>query len=285
MLFFKKVFIFFAFFLFSQVQAEAPTVIVSVAPHQFLVDWVSGGSVNAMLMVPAGASSHTYEPTPKQIIAASKASIWFVIGEPFEARALRALKSYSSSLLAVDLRDGIDLISAEDGGSSCTCHQNTGMFDLHIWLSPRLAKQQAEKITAVLSQAFPDQAEKYAANLSTLTQKLEEIDLSIQRLLAPLQQRDIFVSHPAYAYFCRDYGLRQFSVEVEGKDPTPQKMTSLLQLMREQKVKTIFVQPQYNDKACRLIAEETGAKLVMLDPYSQNYLTSLQEITHAIAEK
>src|ERR1700730_951032 len=71
-----------------------PTILVSVAPHKFFVEKITKGTAQVYLMVPAGASSHTYEPTPRQMIAASKGNIWFCIGETFENRAIQALKSY-----------------------------------------------------------------------------------------------------------------------------------------------------------------------------------------------
>ena len=59
-------------------------------------------------MVPAGASSHTYEPTPRQMVVAGQAKLWFRIGEPFENRAVQALTSHHPDLEIVDLRQGLD---------------------------------------------------------------------------------------------------------------------------------------------------------------------------------
>lgn len=284
----RQIWCFFIFILggsfsFAQIQAEIPYVLVTVAPHKFMVEKIAQGAVQVHLMVPAGASAHTYEPTPKQMILASKGEIWFRTGEPFENRAIQALKSHRPSLEIVDLRQGLDLISASSGCTHCKCCP--GSVDLHFWLSARQAQIQAQTIANTLSNAFPDHANEFRQNLLTFQKELQELDKKIESILSPLQNRDILVSHPAYAYFCRDYNLKQHAIEVEGKDPTPQQMTKLLNLVKQLGIQTIFIQMQYNNKAAKLVADTLGARLVVLDPYSEQLITSMLEIAHAFADK
>lgn len=255
-------------------------VLVSVAPHKFFVEKIAKESIEVNLMVPAGASSHTYEPTPRQMIAAGRAKIWFVIGEPFENRAIQALTSHHPELKIIDLKKGVDLIYAEGHKGCCP-----GGVDLHFWLSPRQAQIQAKTIAESLMEAFPKKAPFYQANLQSFLKELQEIDQEISTILNSPQNRSILVSHPAYGYFCRDYHLQQFAIEVEGKDPAPQQMTKLLQKAKQNCIKTIFIQKQYNNKAAILVAEVLNARLVTLDPYSENYFTTLREIAHAFARQ
>lgn len=265
--------------LFSNDTGKAvPNVLVTVSPHKFFVEQVAGSTVNVMLMVPAGASSHTFEPSPKQMITASQASIWFCIGEPFETRAIRALQSHNPSLQVVNLQEHLNLISCG------TCHCCKGGVDLHFWLSARLAQTQASTIAATLIQNFPEHRALYEANLAKFQDQLKDLDRKITSLLEPIRNRTILVSHPAYGYFCRDYSLNQMSIEVEGKDPTPHQLTQVLTMARQQKIKTIFIQMQYNNKGARLIADEIGAKVVTLDPYSEHYMESMWEIAKAFKE-
>lgn len=264
-------------FLFADTQT-APFVLVSVAPHKFFVEKIAQETVQVYLMVPAGASSHTYEPTPRQMLAASRADIWFRIGEPFENRAIQALKSHQPKLEIVDLRHGLDLIQDPHHKGCCP-----GSVDLHFWLSARQAQIQAQTIATALIQAYPEHTELYKHNLHAFQQELRNLDQEIQTILAPLENRHILVSHPAYAYFCRDYDLKQYAIEMEGKDPTPHQMTKLLNVARQVHIRTIFIQMQYNNKAATLVAETLGAKLVILDPYSENYVTSMRDIAHAFA--
>lgn len=270
-------------FCFTDAYADVPYVLVTVAPHKFFVEKIAKETVEVHLMVPAGASAHTYEPTARQMITAEKGQIWFRTGEPFENRAIQALKSHHPNLEIVDLCQGLDLISSDHGHGNCGCCP--GSIDLHFWLSARQAQIQAQTIADTLSKAFPAFKNFYQTNLQSFQQELKELDAKIQSILANLDNRSLLVSHPAYAYFCRDYELQQYSIEIEGKDPSPQQMTKLLQLARQLNFRTIFIQMQYNNKAAKLVADVLGARLVVLDPYSERYVDSMLEIAHAFAHK
>jgi len=275
----KLIIVFTLLIAFNHSTATTPTVIVSVAPHKFFVNKIAENTVDVYLIVPAGASSHTYEPTPRQMMKASQAALWFSIGETFEKRAMQALQSHRSTLKVVNLQQNLDLISHDH------CHRGccAGSVDLHFWLSARQAAIQAETIANTLIQSYPEHATKYRENLKNFQAELQQLDKQIQTTLSSLKNRNLLVGHPAYAYFCRDYQLNQYSIEIEGKDPTPKQMTKLLLLVRSFATKAIYIQPQYNNKAAQLVAKEIGAKLVTLDPYAENYLVTMSEIAHAFA--
>lgn len=265
----------FCLFTFS-LQAETPTVLVSVAPYKLFIEKIAGDTVDVSLMVPAGASAHTYEPTPRQMIAAGKAAAWFTIGESFEGRAIPALKAHHPDMAIVDLRQGVDMIAADPLTGCCCCHANSQ--DLHIWLSPKQVQIQARTIALALSKLFPQNQARYQEGLNQLLNELKALNEQISEQLLPLKHRLILVSHPAYAYFCRDYGLQQMSIEFEGKDPTPLQLTNLLNQARAAHIKKVFIQPQYNNKGAKLFAKELGAEIITLDPYSEHYFDSMREI-------
>lgn len=257
---------------------SAESVIVSVAPYKFFVEKIAGNTVDVIVLVPANASPHSYEPPPKLIMSASQASIWFKIGESFETKAIQALKAYNKKLTLVDLRQGLSLIAAphhhHEDGSKC-CH---GGEDLHIWLSLRMAKIEAETIAKALIERFPENKELYQTNLQKFLVELSDLDQEITRELYPLRGKTVFVSHPAYAYFCRDYGLTQLSIEFEGREPTPRAMIQLYDKVKTLGIKTIFIQPQYGAKGAELFARDIGAKIVSLDPYAEDYLRMMRSI-------
>lgn len=281
LLLFSLAFFYLSIPLFAQ-QGELPYILVSVAPHKYFVEKIAGDTLKVGLIVPAGASAHTYEPSPKQMLRASTASIWFRIGEIFETKAIRAIQDHQPNLKVIDLRQGLDLIGGAEECGHSHCHCNA--MDLHFWLSPRLGQIQAETIAKTLIDTYPEHAELYKTRLKIFQQELQKLDEKIKSILTTIPNRHILVSHPAYAYFCRDYDLKQFSIECEGKDPSPQQLTQLLRDARQYKIKTIFIQSQYSNKGARLVAEAIGARVMNLDPYAENVPTSLLEIAQAFAE-
>jgi zinc transport system substrate-binding protein len=274
-------FLLFSFLLLSFCHGHAedkpPVVLVSLAPYRTFVKKIAQDLVQVEVMVPPGASAHTYEPTPKQMELASKADIWFFLGEPFEKKALQAVQHAKPSLQAIHLTQGIPLLKE-------SCHCSSCGEDLHIWLSPSLAKIQAKTIADALSELYPEHAAHFRFHLTEFVSELDALDHFIRATLSPVQQRILMVSHPAYAYFCRDYGLTQLSVENEGRDPTQKQMTALLEQARKFKIRFILAQPQYSDKAAKLVASQIGAKVISVDPYSEDYENALRRIATLIAE-
>jgi len=252
-----------------------------VAPHKYFVEKIAGSAVNVELMVPAGASAHTYEPTPKQMMRVGKADLWFTVGESFEKKAAKAIKSYHSQLKIIDLRQGLSMICEP----CCRHHQHEGAEDLHFWLSPKLGLRQAQTIKEALSEAYPHDKDVFEKNYLSFVQELSDLDQKIEKIMGQPHNPYIMISHPAYAYFCRDYGCYQLSIEFEGKDPTPQQLTKILDLAKNHHIKTIFIQPQYSSKGAKLIAQAIGAKIVILDPYSENYSESLLNIAQQFAQQ
>ena len=70
------------------------------------------------------------------------------------------------------------------------------------------------------------------------------------------------VFHPAWGYFAHSYGLKQVPVEIEGKDPKPAQLKTLIEHAREKQIKAIFVQPQFSSKSAKLVAKEIGGRVV-----------------------
>lgn len=274
--------IFFSFYGYAGENGLSHSVLVTVSPFKFFVEKIAGNSVKVEVLVPPGASSHTYEPAPKQVLAAGNTDIWFRIGEPFETRVLDSFKAHNKRLQIVDLRQGLDMINYGKNDDHKHCCHTSGQ-DLHIWLSPQMAKIEAQTIHQALVKTYPEHKELYDNNLKDFLQELDELNRYITVKLSNLKTRLILVSHPAYAYFCRDYNLVQLSIEFEGRDPTPKQLTEVMAKARQARIDKVFIQMQYPSKGARLIAKEIGARVIELDPYSEHYMDSMRRIADSIA--
>ena len=100
--------------------------------------------------------------------------------------------------------------------------------------------------------------------------KLDETERQISEITSQAKQRVILAAHPAYAYFCHDFGFRQMSIEVEGKEPSPRQIVALIEEAKMLKIKKVFIQPQYSSKGATLIAKQIGAEVVNIDPYAKD---------------
>jgi zinc transport system substrate-binding protein len=263
----------------SPLFSEKPTVLVSIAPYKFFVEKIGKDTVNTLLFVPPGASPHTYEPTAKKVMEFANADLWFQMGEPFERQAERGLIANKPNLKIVDLREGIPLICSGPG----VCSHNSG--DPHVWLSPKLAKIQSQIIAKHLIDLVPNQKEMIQNNLKNLLSELDQLDKEIQSTMQGVKKKTFLVSHPAYAYFAKDYGLTQLNIEQEGREPSPKKVYEIVQEAKAKGIRTVFAQTQHSIKGAERIAAELGGKVVLLDPLSENYIENLRQIASKVASQ
>ncbi len=251
-----------------------PRVAVSIAPQKYLVERIAEDRLLVDVIVPDGASPHSYEPTPKQTVTLQKSSVWFRIGEGFEQRLVGVL---APKMIIVDQREGIDLLPA----SGCCC-SNKDAHDSHIWLSPTLLKSQAKQITTVLCQRFPESAAFFQNNFKSLSLELDQLNDEISEMLEGRKGTTMLVSHPAFGYFCREYDLKQISIENEGKEPTTKQLLALIEEARDAEIGAVFLQRQYNVKGGERVAHALNAKVVMVDPYREDVIANLKFLAEVL---
>lgn len=260
----------------KQAASSKPIVLVSAPPYLDFVQRIAGDTVTAVSLVPVGANPHVYEPTPKEMQLLRGAALWLRLGEPSDQKAYRVLKQGPTHI--ADITEGLALLPLSEGHS---CHAYN---DLHVWLSPKLAQRQAEMIAHHLSVLLPENKAVYESALAELLADLHNVDEEIRAQLAPKSGSAILVSHPAFAYFCKEYALEQLSIEVEGKEPLPQDIQALLQSVKAQNIISVLSEPQYSDKAAKLMAEHLHAAVHEIDPYAPDYLDNLRRLARTIAQ-
>ncbi len=264
-----------------------PRVIVSVAPYLYIVEKIAGETVIAQAIVPPGANPHIYEPTPKEVGEIRGAVLWVYLGESFDKKIYNALLESNPALKVVNVVEHVHLLDfCEENGVESEhhhCHGHEEGKDLHVWTSPKLFAEQAQRIAAMLIQLFPEHQATYSAHLQQLLSELQTLDDEIAKLLAAKRGTAILVSHPAFGYFCQEYGLTQISVEIEGKDPLPRDVSDILEQVKTHGIQTVIIEPQYSNKGALLIAERLGLKTHTIDPYAENYPDNLRSLAKVIA--
>jgi len=262
-----------------------PVVLVSIPPYAYFVQKIAGDAVEIDSLVPVGANPHIYEATPKEVQRHQEASLWVYLGEPFDKKTRQFFRDMQRPIEIVDVAEGIDLLCHEEEHEHCHHHDHDEGKDLHVWLSPKLAKAQAEKIAHALIALMPGQKERFEANLQGFLRELDQLDRQIANMLSSMKGKAILVSHPAFGYFCHDYHLVQLSIENEGKEPLPQHVTEILAKAREYSVQSVLTEPQYSNKGAELIAESLGLSTHMVDPYAENFSENLLALAKAIQEE
>lgn len=247
-------------------------VVTTIAPQEELIRSIGGDKVQVTVMVPPGVEPHTFEPTPQQVRQVADADIYVKNGAGLEFW-LDKLLSVNKKMMVLDSSQNVDLIG-ETGSES----------DPHTWLSLRNAAIQVRNICAGLIELDPENANYYLKNRDRYLQKLATLDAELNQTFASKKRKIFIVHHPAWTYFARDYGLEQVPLMEHEAEPGPRYLAKVIELGRENNISTIFAEPEFNPKAAEVIARETNAQVVIIDPLAGNYLENMRNVGNKIAE-
>ena len=215
---------------------------------------VGGELVSVDTLVPDGVEPHDWEPTPRDLTRLGKAQL-FVYNGHVEGWAEAALDALSErKITAVQAGEGL--------------YKLHGRLDPHVWISPVKAMQEVESITKALCQADPQHKAAYQKNSAAYLSELAKLHKDLQALGKTSKQKKFVTAHAAFGHLANDYGLEQLAIAgiSPEAEPTPKDLQRLIQLVKREKVKYIFMETLASPKLAELIAKETGAKVLVLDP-------------------
>jgi zinc transport system substrate-binding protein len=284
----------------TEVSSDKLIVAVSISPQAEFVEQIGGDKVSTVVMIPPGASVHSYEPTPSQLKDLSNAKIYVEVGSgvDFELAWMDDLLSVNSDMYVVNSSKGIQLITMgedehdehEEEAENETEehaeeeeHDHTGL-DPHVWTSPQEAKIMVKNIYEGLVVVDPDNEATYKQNYDAYIAKLDEADAKLKNALAGKEGSSFIVYHPSWGYLADDYGLHEISIEVEGKEPSAQDMQKLIDTAKEKGIKVIFVQKGFSTASAQTIAEQIGGEVVEVDPLAKDYIDNLDRVSNAFAK-
>ncbi len=249
------------------------SIFVSIPPQAYFVEQIAGEKAVVNILASKGENPESYAPKPDTIIKLQKTDMLFTIGVPFEKRLLKKIKASFKNIDIIDTVKGISLRKM-DGGTE---------DDPHTWLSPLLVKHQAQIITEALCNANKAEDKMYRNNLKMFLDKLNRIDLKIKKTLKPFAGETIFVFHPAFGYFTDQYQLKQKAIQISGKAPKGAALSNFIKEAKKQKIRIIFLQPQFDKQAASKIAKAINGTVVFLDPLAKDYIKNLEDIADKIA--
>lgn len=280
--------------LLVQPASAALEVFVSIPPQKWLSDRIGGEHLVTGVLVEKGQDPHTFEPRPKQIEALGRAKLYFTIGMEFEGQIVAKLRQSTVALQIVDTTAGLEKMAMaghshhhddQAEGEHVEENNKAGHLELdpHVWLSPPHLKQMAVTMAKAVSEVDPGHRPQYEANLARLIEELDELDQQLANQLKAHQGATFLVFHPSFGYFAKRYGLHQEAVEVEGKSPSPRQLSALISEAKEEGIKVIFVQPQFDQRGPATIAAAIGGEVVSLDALAEDVAANLKTIAAKIA--
>jgi ABC-type Zn uptake system ZnuABC Zn-binding protein ZnuA len=252
---------------------DRPTVAVTIFPAYDLTRTVAGDDVQVELVLPPGASPHTFEPAPADIGRLAHARVVYAIGHDLDAWATPLAEATGSEIITLDA--GIVLReSHEHEDEHAHEHEEEhaeelhhGEIDPHYWLDARNGVKMVDTITADLSVRFPAFAPAFAERANALKAELVETDREVRALLANRANKRIVTFHDAWYYFADAYGLEIAGTfePSSGREPTPAFLAELQRTLARARVKTIFAEVQSSTAGIDSFARDNNIDIAVFD--------------------
>ncbi len=238
--------------------------------------------VEVVVVLPAGANPHTFEPLPAQVRLLQRASLLVRVGSGLDdwVEKLTGLGPTPPALMTFS--DHVPLLPLREKGGR----------DPHFWLDPLLVRDHAvPALVGALERIAPVDAASYRLRAERWREELSHLDARLRTKLAPVQGRAYVAVHSAWRYFANRYGLVEAATiePVPGRELSAKEMTKLVREIRRSQARAVVVEPYVFSKTARQIAHETGIPLVTIDPFGSGelrggYVRLLEEIARAFLE-
>ncbi|MBI4387884.1 MAG: zinc ABC transporter substrate-binding protein [Candidatus Omnitrophica bacterium] len=266
---------------FAETPQEKINVTVSIPPLAQFVEQVAGDYATVQIMVRPGANPHAYEPAPSQLRGLVRSQLYVAVGSgiEFEVVWLEKLKAINPKMKVYKVAGETSLSPDRTNGEK----HDHGNLDPHVWLSLRRAVEMVQKIKITMIQIDPKHQLQYERNAAVFTKTLTELDLEAIKLFQGFHGRSFLVYHPAWAYFARDYGLKEIVIEENGKEPSVAHMAKVIKMARDEGIKTVIVSPQFSEKSAQVVAREISGRIIVADDLAQDYIGNMRQLIHQLA--
>ena len=255
----------------EEVLIEKIKIVASLFPHYDFARTIAGEFGDVTLLLPPGIESHSFEPTPRDIISIMDAKIFIYTNELMEPWAHAMIENVDSNQTAiVDLSVNIELLKFDDDHDHVDSddHGHEGEYDPHYWLDLNNAVIMVETIKEALIEAMPEQRDIFEANAAQLSMALIELDNAFFDMAKHVQSKTILSGgHFAFGYFASRYGFdhkspyKGFSPDAE---PTPRNIAALINTIKTTNAKAIFFEELIEPRVANIISEEANVELLLL---------------------
>ncbi|CRH29673.1 zinc ABC transporter substrate-binding protein ZnuA [Pantoea ananatis] len=257
-------------------------IVASIKPVGFIASAIADGVTPVEVLLPDGASEHDYALRPSDVKRLQNADLVVWVGPEMEAFMTKSAASLPekknleivqiSGVKPLLLRGGEDDAHHDHDDAEHdhdeAHHHHHGEFNMHLWMSPEIAKKTAVAIHGKLLELMPQDKAKLDANLQHFEAELADTDKRIISQLAPVKDKGYFVFHDAYTYFEKHYGLSptgHFTVNPEIQ-PGAQRLHQIRTQLVEKKAVCVFAEPQFRPAVIDAVARGTQVRKGTLDP-------------------
>lgn len=246
------------------------SVVATIFPPYDFTRVITDGRADVAMLLPPASESHSFEPTPQDIIKIQNCDVFIYIGGESDEWVDDILESVDTSKMKIiTLIDCVEAVEEEVVEGMEEEEEEEGIaYDEHVWTSPANAKLIVQKISDTLCEVDTENASYYRQNTSDYLAELDELDAAFREVVDNAKRKTIvFGDRFPFRYFADAYGLDYYaafpgcSTETEASAAT---ITFLTDKIKAEDIPVIFHIELSNKKMANTISEVTGAKVLLL---------------------
>ncbi len=234
-------------------------IISTIFPQYDFARVIAGDKATVLMLLPPSGESHSFEPSPKDIISVSESDLFIYVGghsDHWIEEMLEGLDKKPQTLRAFDC---VELIGEEG---------HTGEYDEHIWTTPENAKLISRAICESLCQISPENEEYFKSNLENYINELNGIDREIEEVVKSAKRKTlVFGDKFPFRYFTEKYNLNWYSAYTDcgsEAEPSAKMVAELTDRVIEEKIPAVLHLEFSNKKVAESVAESANVKTMEL---------------------
>ena len=242
-------------------------IICTLFPQYDFVREIAGDKADITLLLTPGTDSHSYDPSPVDMVKINECDLFIFTGELMEGWASDVVSGLEKNVTVLNVSEGLELSAVENGHEhEKEIHEHS--VDPHVWTNPANAMEIVGKISSILCEIDPQNASFYKSNEDAYLKKLEELDRNLIEITASAQYKKIVMCDRfALHYFCKRYNLEYvaaFDSCTADTEPSPAVIVKITNEVKENNISAVFAAELSNRKVAEAVAQQTGAKVLEL---------------------
>lgn len=233
---------------------SGPHVVAAFYPLQYAAQQVGGAGVSVTNLTQPGIEPHDLELSAQQVGQIADADLVLYV-KGFQPAVDEAIAQQAPDR-AIDVSAALPRLTLD------------GASDPHVWLDPANMSAIGTAIAERLAEISPDTAAAFAKNSAALTSAMSALSAEYAAALQQCRTRTMVVSHDAFGYLAKAFGLTQVGISglSPEAEPSPARIREVADVVARENVSTIYYETLVDPKVAQTIADETGASAVKLDP-------------------
>ena len=265
-------------FLFASTTAFSNmTVTTTIYPLYSIAKEIGADKIKLQNLIPFGVEAHGFDPTPADMAKLSKSDIFITSSDSMEPWKDKIVKSLKIEEKVFDMSKYVKLRTLEEENDEHLedekehkhehDHEHEGI-DPHYWVSLNNYILMTETITKLFIEKDSVNKDFYIQNSNNYLAKIKALKEKYDLTMATCTNKKILVNHDAFGYFADDYGVKQYSISGMSPEdkPSAKQISELINLVKNEKINTVFFEEFASPKVAQTIAKATNAKIDALRP-------------------